>query len=185
MNEPRAINDAEVEADIRNWIEKAVIGLNLCPFAKAVYVKQQVRIVVSDASTESALLEQLGEELLLLHDTPTEAVDTTLLVHPQVLEDFLDYNDFLEHADALVESLELDGELQVASFHPQYQFAGTQPDDPENLTNRAPWPVLHLLREASIDRAVAAYPDPDAIIERNIATVTALGADGYRKLLQD
>ena len=178
------IDSAEVEAGIRNWIEKAVIGLNLCPFAKAVHVKQQVRIVVSDATTESALLEQLGEELLLLRDTPAEAIDTTLLVHPQVLEDFLDYNDFLEHADALVESLELDGELQVASFHPQYQFAGTEPDDAGNLTNRAPWPVLHLLREASIDRAVAAYPDPDAIIERNIATVTALGTDGYRKLLQ-
>lgn len=174
---------AAVEAGIRDWIEKAVIGLNLCPFAKAVYAKQQVRIVVSDASTESALLEQLGEELLLLRDTPAETVDTTLLVHPQVLGDFLDYNDFLEHADVLVETLELDGELQVASFHPQYQFAGTEADDASNLTNRAPWPVLHLLREASIDRAVAAYPDPDAIIERNIATVTALGADGYRKLL--
>ena len=178
------VDAAAVEADIRGWIEKAVIGLNLCPFAKAVYVKQQVRIVVSDASTESALLEQLGEELLLLRDTLAEAIDTTLLVHPQVLGDFLDYNDFLEHADALVESLALDGELQVASFHPQYQFADTDPDDASNLTNRAPWPVLHLLREASIDRAVAAYPDPDAIIERNIATVTALGAEGYRKLLQ-
>ncbi|MBS0216319.1 MAG: DUF1415 domain-containing protein [Proteobacteria bacterium] len=175
---------AAVEADIRGWIEKAVIGLNLCPFAKAVYVKQQVRIVVSDASTESALLAQLGEELLLLRDTPAETIDTTLLVHPQVLGDFLDYNDFLEHADALVESLGLDGELQVASFHPQYQFADTDPDDVSNLTNRAPWPALHLLREASIDRAVAAYPDPDAIIERNIATVTALGIEGYRKLLR-
>ncbi|MBS0226666.1 MAG: DUF1415 domain-containing protein [Proteobacteria bacterium] len=181
MNE---VDASAVETDIRDWIEKAVIGLNLCPFAKAVYVKQQVRIVVSDASTESALLEQLGEELLLLRDTLAEAIDTTLLVHPQVLGDFLDYNDFLEHADALVESLALDGELQVASFHPQYQFADTDPDDASNLTNRAPWPVLHLLREASIDRAVAAYPDPDAIIERNIATVTALGAEGYRKLLQ-
>ncbi|PNS08990.1 DUF1415 domain-containing protein [Solilutibacter silvestris] len=180
-----AIDDAAVEADIRRWIERAVIGLNLCPFAKAVWVKQQVRIVVSDASTEAALLEQLGEELLLLRDTPAETIDTTLLVHPQVLEDFLDYNDFLESADALVESLELDGELQVASFHPHYQFAGTAPEDPENLTNRAPWPTLHLLREASIDRAVAAYPDPDAIIERNIATVTALGAEGYRKLLAE
>lgn len=178
------IDAAAVEADIRGWIEKAVIGLNLCPFAKAVYVKEQVRIVVSDASTEAALLEQLGEELLLLRDTPAEVVDTTLLVHPQVLEDFLDYNDFLEHADALVESLELDGELQVASFHPRYQFAGTDPDDASNLTNRAPWPALHLLREASIDRAVAAYPDPDAIIERNIATVTALGIEGYRELLR-
>lgn len=177
------IDAAAIEADIRRWIEKAVIGLNLCPFAKAAYVKQQVRIVVSDASTESALLEQLGEELLLLRDTPADTTDTTLLVHPQALTDFLDYNDFLENADALVESLGLEGTLQVASFHPQYQFAGTNVDDAENLTNRAPWPVLHLLREESIDRAVAAYPDPDAIVERNIATVTALGVEGYRKLL--
>ena len=179
------IDAAAVEADIRRWIEKAVIGLNLCPFAKAVYVKQQVRIVISDADNETDLLEQLGEELLLLRDTPADAIDTTLLVHPLVLTDFLDYNDFLEGADALVESLKLEGELQVASFHPQYQFAGTDVDDVENLTNRAPWPVLHLLREASIDRAVAAYPDPDSIIDRNIATVTELGAEGYRKLLAE
>ncbi len=175
----------DVEGDIRRWIERAVIGLNLCPFAKAVYVKDQVRIVVSDATTESALLGQLGEELLHLRDTPALETDTTLLVHPDVLQDFLDYNDFLEQADALVESLGLEGELQVASFHPRYQFAGTMPDDPSNLTNRAPYPVLHLLREDSIDRAVAAYPDPDAIIDRNIETVTKLGMDGWETLLRD
>jgi len=174
-----------VERDIRRWIERAVIGLNLCPFAKAVYVKDQVRIVVSDATTEAALLEQLGEELLHLRDTPASNTDTTLLVHPDVLGDFLDYNDFLEHADALVESLDLYGTLQVASFHPDYQFAGTTPEDPSNLTNRAPYPVLHLLREESIDRAVAAYPEPDAIIDRNIETVTTLGTDGWAKLLGD
>ena len=161
-----------------------MIGLNLCPFAKAVYVKQQVRIVISDASTERALLEELGEELALLRDTPADEIDTTLLVHPQVLGDFLDYNDFLGDADALVEAMDLDGVLQVASFHPQYQFAGSEPDDADNLTNRAPYPILHLLREASIDRAVAAYPDPDAIIERNIATVRELGFAGWDKLLK-
>ena len=161
-----------------------MIGLNLCPFAKAVYVKQQVRIVISDASTERALLEELGEELALLRDTPADEIDTTLLVHPQVLGDFLDYNDFLGDADALVEAMDLDGVLQVASFHPQYQFAGSEPDDIDNYTNRAPWPTLHLLREASIDRAVAAYPDPDAIIERNIATVRELGFAGWDKLLK-
>ena len=175
----------EIEADIRRWLERAVIGLNLCPFAKAVYVRDQVRIVVSDATTERALLEQLGEELVLLRDTPADAIDTTLLVHPQVLGDFLDYNDFLDDADALVEALDLEGELQVASFHPDYQFADTAPDDAGNLTNRAPWPTLHLLREASIDRAVAAYPAPDAIIERNIATMRELGAEGFRTLLSD
>ena len=178
------IDPAQVEAGVRRWLERAVIGLNLCPFAKAVYVKQQVRIVISDASTERALLEELGEELALLRDTPAEQVDTTLLVHPQVLGDFLDYNDFLGDADALVEAMDLDGVLQVASFHPQYQFAGSEPDDADNLTNRAPWPILHLLREASIDRAVAAYPDPDAIIERNIATVRELGFAGWDKLLK-
>ena len=174
-----------IAADVRRWLERAVIGLNLCPFAKAVYVKQQVRIVVSDASTERALLEQLGEELALLRDTPPDTVDTTLLVHPQVLGDFLDYNDFLDDADGLVEAMDLDGVLQVASFHPDYRFADTAPDDPGNLTNRAPWPILHLLREDSIDRAVAAYPDPDGIIERNIETMRELGADGFHKLLSD
>lgn len=172
-----------IEADVRRWLERAVIGLNLCPFAKAVYVKQQVRIVVSDASTERALLEQLGEELALLRDTPAETVDTTLLVHPQVLGDFLDYNDFLDDADGLVEAMDLDGVLQVASFHPDYRFADTAPDDAGNLTNRAPWPILHLLREDSLDRAVAAYPDPDGIIERNIATMRELGIEGFHRLL--
>ena len=176
---------AQIETDVRRWLERAVIGLNLCPFAKAVYVKDQVRIVISDASTERALLEELGEELALLRDTPAEQIDTTLLVHPQVLGDFLDYNDFLGDADALVEAMDLDGVLQVASFHPQYQFAGSQPDDADNLTNRAPYPILHLLREASIDRAVAAYPDPDAIIARNIATVRELGVEGWSKLLAE
>ena len=176
---------ARIEQDVRRWLERAVIGLNLCPFAKAVYVKGQVRIVVSDASTERALLEQLGEEMALLRDTPADDIDTTLLAHPQVLQDFLDYNDFLDDADALVEAMELDGMLQVASFHPHYQFAGTDPEDAENLTNRAPWPILHLLREDSVDRAVAAYPEPDGIIERNVATMRELGSEGFRKLLSD
>ncbi len=173
-----------VETHLRRWLERAVIGLNLCPFAKAVYAKNQVRIVISDATTESALLEQLGEELVLLRDTPADQVDTTVLVHPQVLQDFLDYNDFLDQADALVDVLDLEGELQVASFHPDYQFAGTKPDDAENLTNRAPYPALHLLREDSIARAVEVYPEPDAIIERNVATMQGLGIVGFRKLLE-
>ena len=176
---------AQVDAGVRRWLERAVIGLNLCPFAKAVYVKNQVRLVISDASTERALLEQLGEELALLRDTPADQIDTTLLVHPQVLQDFLDYNDFLDQADAMVDVLDLEGVLQVASFHPDYQFAGTQPDDAENLTNRAPYPALHLLREDSISRAVEAYPEPDAIIERNVATMQELGIEGFRKLLSD
>ncbi len=167
----------------RNWLEKAVIGLNLCPFAKAVYVKQQVRFVLSDASTPEALLEELIEELVLLRDTSAEQIDTTLIIHPDVLTDFLDYNDFLENADMAVETLDLQGILQVASFHPQYQFAGAAPDDVSNYTNRAPYPILHLLREDSVERAVAAFPDPDVIIERNIETLDKLGVDGWNKLL--
>lgn len=167
----------------RQWIERAVIGLNLCPFAKAVYVKEQVRLVLSDASTPEALLEELAEELVLLRDTPAEQIDTTLIVHPDVLTDFLDYNDFLDNADAAVEALDLDGVLQVASFHPDYQFAGAAVDDVANFTNRSPFPTLHLLREDSVERAVAAFPDPDVIVERNIETLERLGQDGWERLL--
>lgn len=167
----------------RRWLERAVIGLNLCPFAKAVYAKQQVRFVLSDAEHEDDLLEELAEELLHLRDTPAEEIDTTLLVHPRVLGDFLEYNDFLDRVDDLIETLDLDGNLQVASFHPEYRFADTDADDPGNGTNRAPYPTLHLLREASIDRAVAAYPDADVIVQRNLETMERLGLDGLRKLL--
>ncbi len=159
-----------------------MIGLNLCPFAKAVHVKQQIRYVLSDATTPEALLEELSEELLLLRDTPAEQIDTTLIVHPQVLGDFLDYNDFLDNADAAVDALNLHGILQVASFHPHYQFAGTAPDDIGNYTNRAPFPTLHLLREDSVERAVAAFPDADVIVERNLQTLEQLGLDGWKKL---
>lgn len=186
--DPRSATDGaphEPIADTRRWLEKAVIGLNLCPFAKAVYVKQQVRWVLSDATTPEALLEQLMEELVLLRDLPADQVDTTLIVHPQVLQDFLDYNDFLDNADMALEQLDLQGILQVASFHPHYQFAGTAPDDVSNCTNRAPCPTLHLLREASVERAVAAFPDPEVIIERNIATLDTLGVDGWRRLMAD
>ena len=169
-------------AATRRWVERAVIGLNLCPFAKAVYVKQQVRFVLSDASTPEALLEELAEELILLRDADPEQVDTTLIVHPDVLSDFLDYNDFLDNADAAVEALDLQGVIQVASFHPDYQFAGTMPDDISNYTNRSPYPTLHLLREASIDRAVAAFPEAESIYEANMATLEKLGHAGWAAL---
>jgi hypothetical protein len=171
-------------AATRRWLERAVIGLNLCPFAKAVYVKQQVRFVLSEATTADALLEELAAELSLLAATDPDVVDTTLLVHPRVLTDFLDYNDFLDRADAAVAALDLEGEIQVASFHPQYEFAGTAPDEMGNFTNRSPFPTLHLLREASIDRAVAAFPDPEVIVERNIATLEKLGRDGWDELMR-
>jgi hypothetical protein len=171
-------------AATREWLERAVIGLNLCPFAKAVHVRGQVRYVVSDATDLESLLADLLHELRVLADADPEVVETTLLIHPHVLGDFLDYNDFLDVADAALESLDLEGVLQVASFHPAYQFAGTDPDDAANCTNRSPYPMLHLLREESVARAVEAFPDPDAIVERNLATMARLGAGGYRKLLE-
>ncbi|HFF6160020.1 TPA: DUF1415 domain-containing protein [Stenotrophomonas maltophilia] len=171
-------------AATRLWLERIVIGLNLCPFAKAVYVKDQVRIVLSDATTTEALVEQLAEELVLLRDTPAEQIDTTLIVHPQVLSDFLDYNDFLDNADAAIEALDLQGILQVASFHPDYQFEGVAADDASNYTNRAPFPTLHLLREDSVARAVDVYPDPDVIVERNIQTLDRIGVDGWHRRLR-
>ncbi len=165
------------------WLDKAVIGLNLCPFAKAVHTKGQIRWVESTAQDAEALLQDLVRELRLLADADPEAVDTTMLIHPEVLNDFLDFNDFLDIADAALEELDLEGVLQIASFHPQYQFAGTEEDDPGNLSNRAPYPTLHLLREDSVDRAVAAFPEAESIYERNIETLERLGIEGWRKLL--
>ena len=175
-------DDDQIIAATQNWLEKAVIGLNLCPFAKAVHVKKQVRFVVSSATTPEQLLEELMNELQLLSDTPAEEIDTTLLIHPFVLTDFLDYNEFLDVADAAVEDMQLDGELQVASFHPDYQFAETDQTDISNFSNRSPYPILHLLREESIERAVAAFPDASDIFDKNIETMETLGHDGWNKL---
>ncbi|GAB1596928.1 DUF1415 domain-containing protein [Lysobacter claricitrinus] len=177
--------DEPVEiAATRRWLERAVIGLNLCPFAKAVHVKRQIRFVLSDARDTETLGDELERELLHLQETPADYTDTTLIVHPHVLQDFADYNDFLDVADRTLRRLGLEGDIQVASFHPDYVFAGEPADDASNCTNRTPYPTLHLLREASIDRAVAAYPDPDVIVERNIATMRRLGADAFRRLLE-
>ena len=139
--------------------------------------------MVSEAETPEALLDDLVSELRTLAETDSEAVDTTLLIHPWVLEDFLDYNDFLDVAEAAVAELGLEGEIQVASFHPRYQFADTEPDDVENYTNRSPYPILHLLREASVERAVAAFPDASGIFEKNIETMRRLGHEGWRRIL--
>lgn len=173
--------EAMVEAT-RHWVDAAVIGLNLCPFAKAVQTKGLVHYVVSDAQDARSLLKDLAKELLTLTDTPADVRDTTLLIVPYMLQDFLDFNDFLEDADALLERLNLADELQIADFHPHYQFAGTEPDDVSNYTNRAPYPTLHLLREDSIDQAVEAFPDASEIFERNIEKLEALGLDGLQKL---
>ena len=169
-------------AETRAWVERAVIGLTLCPFAKAPQVKGQVRYVASAARDAGALLAALIDELNRLAGTPAGRIETTLLIHPCVLSDFLDFNDFLDLADNAVAELELEGVIQVASFHPHYRFAGSAEDDVANATNRSPYPTLHLLREESIDRAVAAFPQAEAIFEANIATFEALGADAWSQL---
>lgn len=179
------MNQQEIIANTQHWLEKAVIGLNLCPFAKAVVVKQQVRYVVSEATEPAQLLEELQRELEHLAEANPEKLDTTLLIHPAVLQDFYDFNDFLDVADALLEDLELDGILQIASFHPDYQFADSMPDDIENYSNRAPYPCLHLLREDSIERAVEAVPDAANIYERNMQTLRELGLEGWQKLMSE
>jgi hypothetical protein len=178
------MNEMEVIAVTKAWLEHAVIGLNLCPFAKAVYVKNQVRYTVSDAVTPEDLRIALIDELQFLQSSDPAALDTTLLIHPGVLTEFLDYNDFLDVADATIEDLGLTGEIQVASFHPDYQFAGTTPDDLANCTNRSPYPILHLLREVSIDSAVVAFPDASEIFERNIATLHEIGRPGWLHLAE-
>jgi hypothetical protein len=172
----------KVVRDMRNWLERAVIGLNLCPFAKSVHVKGQVHYVVSQAADTQGLRQELVHELQALHTADPRRRDTTLLMTPAFLHDFLDFNDFLEEAEEALIELELDGILQIASFHPQFQFAGTDADDITNYTNRAPYPTLHLLREESIDRAVDAYPQAEDIYEKNMQTLERLGHAGWAAL---
>jgi hypothetical protein len=176
------MTDDEIIARTRVWLEKAVIGLNLCPFAKAVYVKNQVRLVVSKARHADDLLEELDRELDLLVATPASEIDTTLLIHASLFEDFLDFNDFLEVAEGVIDEHELDGVIQLASFHPQFQFDGTEADDISNYTNRAPFSILHLLREESVEKAVEAFPEAEAIFGQNIATLEKLGHAGWKAL---
>lgn len=170
----------EVETRIRAWLEGAVLGLKLCPFAQRPYAEDRVAIVVSEADDESALLQDLHRQLIRLDNEP--GVETLLLVVPSLLADFLDYNDFLDPVDALMAEHGGGGVYQVASFHPRYRFAGTAPEDAENYSNRAPYPVLHVLREDSLERALAAYPDADAIPGRNIDALNRLGSDHLRRL---
>ena len=179
----RDVSAESVIAQTRDWIEKAVIGLDLCPFARAVYVTDRIRYCVTDAQTEEALLSDLSRELLALHAADPRVCETTLLVHPRAFTDFLEYNEFLGAAEALLDALGLTGELQIASFHPRYQFAGSAVDDIENYTNRSPYPMLHLLRESSVTRAVdAAGDDVHTIGDRNMDTLRHLGLDGWRRL---
>ena len=171
-----------ITKDMVRWLERAVIGLNLCPFAKGVHAKGQIHYVVSAATGAEALAQDLRRELADLAAAPAEVRDTTLLMAPDCLQDFLEFNDFLGLAEDVLEELDLDGTLQIASFHPQFQFAGTDAGDVTNCTNRAPYPTLHLLREDSIDRAVQAYPDAEAIYERNMEVLEQLGMPGWQAL---
>ena len=175
----------EIVAATRRWLERAVIGLNLCPFAESVYRGGRVRFRVSEQRTASALLEDFRSELVFLHAANPVDCETVLLIHPWVLADFIEYNDFLGVCEAAIAELGLEGELQVASFHPQYQFSGTRPEDVENCTNRSPHPMLHLLRESSIERAIAAMPDTDEIYRKNIRTLRELGREGWERLWRD
>jgi uncharacterized protein len=177
------MNESPIILETRLWLERAVIGLNLCPFAKAAHQKQQIRWVESAARDEKTLVAELISELERLAEADPTLIDTTLLVHPQVLQDFDDFNDFMGVAEAVLEELELDGEIQIASFHPQYRFEGTDADDLGNYTNRSPHPTLHLLREASVERALDAVPEAADIYERNIATLETLGLEGWQRVM--
>ncbi|MCR2745736.1 DUF1415 domain-containing protein [Limnobacter parvus] len=175
------LTDQQIIDSTRSWVENVVVAFNLCPFAKRELVKDRVRFVVSKANNEAVLLDELARELALLNSN--ESIETTLLIHPQVLQDFFQYNDFLEVADALLVEMDLEGIYQVASFHPDYQFGGTEPSDAENYTNRSPYPMLHLLREDSLTLAIDNYPDVDLIPERNIQCMNEQGADKLRAIL--
>jgi len=169
-------------ADTVRWLERAVIGLNLCPFAKGPHTKGQIHYAVSEAKGLEGLRDELIEQLQALQALSAEERETTLLIVPHMLRDFLDFNDFLDEADGVLQELDLEGEFQVASFHPDFQFADTDPDDITNHTNRSPYPTLHLIREASIDRAVEAFPQAEMIYEANMATMEKLGREGWKKL---
>ena len=175
----------EIIAATRTWLERAVIGLNLCPFAKAVHVHNRIRYCVSGAQSTAALLDDLVGELRTLKAAAPDECETTLLIHPYVLTEFIEYNHFLRAAEATVAKLGFAAEFQIASFHPQYQFGDAGPEDIENYTNRSPYPTLHLLRESSIERAVAAFPDAADIYEKNIETLRRLGHAGWERLWID
>ena len=176
------MGETEVMSATRKWVEDVVVGYNLCPFAKRELVRNRVRFVVSEAETEDELLQALHSELQRLEDEPE--IETTLLIHPGVLQDFGPYNEFLDAADGLLAYLDMEGVYQIASFHPDYQFAGTEPDASENYTNRSPFPMLHLLREASLEAAIDSYPDVDGIPQRNIELMNELGSEKMRSILR-
>lgn len=174
--------DQQTIDDTRRWLERAVIGLNLCPFAKGPHVKGQIHYAVLRGAEPAQLCTLIGHELTALAQKDSSERETTLLILPESFPEFLDFNDFLDDADEVLRTLRLEGEFQIASFHPGFQFAGTDRNDITNATNRSPYPTLHLIREASIDRAVAAFPEAETIFQANIDTLTRLGNAGWRAL---
>ena len=183
LNLGNTMSNENIIQATQKWVETIVIGMNLCPFAKREVVKNRVRYTVAESTAQEQLLMDLKIELELLNND--SSIETTLLIHPSILQDFYDYNDFLELADSLLIDMELEGIYQIASFHPNYQFGGTNFDDAENYTNRSPYQMLHLIREASLEKAVANYPDPEDIPERNINLMNELGADKMKVLLEE
>ena len=180
--EADTLTEKQIIAYTSAWVEQVVIGLNLCPFAKPVHTKGQIDYFLSHARDETTLAADLRLAMQRLIASTPDSMDTCLLIHPWVLSDFFDYNNFLNIADEILDELELIGVLQIASFHPHYQFAGTTEDDVTNCTNRSPFPMLHLLREESLDNATAALPDANVIVDRNLETMTSLGHEGWNRL---
>lgn len=173
---------AAIQGAVVRWLERAVIGLNLCPFAKSVHVKGQIHYHLSEAADAQGVLDELAQQLQALAQADPAQRDTTLLVIPWLMADFLEFHAFEARAQKCLRRLGLEGVLQIAPFHPQFQFAGTAPDDITNCTNRAPYPILHLIREDSIARAVRAYPDAESIFERNMQVLQSLGQSGWDAL---
>lgn len=178
----RQPDDNRIMSTVQHWVNTFVVGLNVCPFAKRELIKNRVRFCVSRADTRILLTVDLERELKLLQRD--SAIETVLLIHPTVLLNFYDYNDYLHTANTLVHNMGLEGVFQVASFHPNYQFAGTEPDDAENYTNRSPYPILHLLRETSLTAAIDGHADADGIPDKNIELMNTLGAQHLEGLLK-
>jgi hypothetical protein len=177
------MSDSDPITATRRWVQNFVIGLNLCPFAKKVFDANRIRFVATEVTSESDLLDVLSKELKFLAAAPRNEVETTILIHPKVLSGFRDYNDFLATADTRLKELNLRGVIQIASFHPQYQFAGTAPDDVTNFTNRSPHPMLHLIREVSITEVAG---DPEVLLgipERNVSLLHEMGLKRIRDII--
>lgn len=172
----------QIHDQVKQWLDDVVIGLNLCPFAAKPQRNKQIKIFVSLADTEETLLEDILQQFMMLESTPVKALETTLVVTPNMLSDFFDYNMFIDWIEALIKQQDWEGTFQLATFHPDYCFGGANPEDDENLTNRSPYPVFHLIREESMEKVLKHYPNPDAIPETNIARVESLTAEERRKL---